>query len=86
MANGRKTGGRKAGTENKLSGMAKDNIAAVFNRLDGTNGMAEWAKENRSAFYTIYAKLLPLQLSGDEDNPLTIINKIERVIVDNTKA
>ena len=31
-----KTGGRKAGTPNVLSGTAKENIAAVFVRLGGT--------------------------------------------------
>lgn len=51
--------GRKAGVPNKLSGIAKENVIAVFNRLDGTAGMAEWAKENPTEFYRIYARLLP---------------------------
>lgn len=59
MAKGEKTGGRKAGTPNKLSGIAKENVIAVFNRLDGTAGMAEWASENKTEFYKIYARLLP---------------------------
>lgn len=59
-----KTGGRVAGTPNKLSGLAKDNIAAVFNRLGGTAGMAEWAQENKTQFYQIYSKLMPLQVEG----------------------
>lgn len=65
MAAGRKTGGRKAGTQNKLSGTAKENIAAVFNRLGGTAAMAEWAMENPTAFYSIYSKLLPHEVTGE---------------------
>lgn len=84
MANGKKTGGRVAGTPNKLSGTAKDNIAAVFNRLGGTSAMAKWAEENPNQFYQIYAKLIPVQISGDQNAPL--IHRIEREIIDpNTK-
>ena len=63
-----KTGGRKSGTPNKLSAHAKDNIAAVFNRLGGTAGMATWAEENKTQFYQIYAKLLPLQVNGSGED------------------
>jgi hypothetical protein len=63
-----KTGGRSAGTPNKLSVLAKDNIAAVFNRLGGSSGMADWAQENKTQFYQIYSKLLPLQVDGSGEN------------------
>lgn len=46
--------------------------------------MIEWAKadeKNESAFWTsIYPKLLPLQVSGDAENPIGF-TLIERVIV-----
>ena len=56
--------GRPKGVPNKLSGMAKDNIAEVFNRVGGIDGMVDWANDNQTAFYNIYAKLLPLQVNG----------------------
>lgn len=62
MAAGKKTGGRKAGTPNQLSSLAKDNIAAVFNKIGGSAAMAKWAEENQTQFYQIYAKLLPIDL------------------------
>lgn len=78
-----KTGGRSSGTPNKLSGIAKDNIAAVFNRLGGTAGMAEWAKENKTQFYQIYSKLLPLQVNGAGDNGEHLLkSRLEYVIID----
>lgn len=72
-----KTGGRKPGTPNKLSGQAKENIVAVFNRLGGTDGMAAWASENQTQFYTIYAKLLPIEatLTGENGGPIQLIAK-----------
>ena len=64
-----KTGGRAKGTPNKISSTVKENVLAVFNRLDGTAGMAKWAKENPSQFYTIYSKLLPTEV--DQTTTLT---------------
>lgn len=70
MAQGKKTGGRQKGSENKLTGLAKDNIAAVFNRLGGTAGMAAWAEENKTEFYKLYARLIPVQLTGEGGGPV----------------
>lgn len=62
MAQGKKSGGRAAGTPNKMSATVKENILAVFNRLEGTAGMAKWAQENPTHFYQIYSKLLPTEV------------------------
>ena len=57
--------GRPAGAKNKLGTTAKENIAAVFVRLGGTAAMAKWAEENQTAFYSIYSKLLPHEVTGE---------------------
>lgn len=72
MAIGKKTGGRTKGTPNKLSGTVKDNVIQVFDQIGGTQKMAEWAAENPTHFYNIYAKILPMQLAGDPDAPLSL--------------
>jgi hypothetical protein len=86
MALGKKTGGRKRGVPNKLTTGAKEVIAQVAANIGGVARMTEWVRkgaENERAFWTnIYPKLLPLQVAGDRDNPLTMINRIERVIVE----
>ena len=64
--------GRPKGVPNKTSALARENIMAVFTRLDGTAGMARWAKENPTAFYQLYAKLLPVQITGDSGSPLIV--------------
>lgn len=63
---------RTVGAKNKLSGMAKENIAAVFVRLGGTAAMAKWAKENQTEFYRLYARLLPHEVTGEGGGPLQV--------------
>lgn len=57
------TAGRIAGTPNKNTLTAKENIAKVFDllQLDGNvNSLEIWANENPNEFYTkIWIKLIP---------------------------
>jgi hypothetical protein len=55
---------RPKGAKNKVGQSAKDNILAVFTRLGGTAQMAEWAKENLTEFYKLYARLIPTEVSA----------------------
>ncbi len=57
--------GRPLGSKNKVTANAKDNVLAVFNRLGGTHAMAQWAKENLTDFYKLYARLIPQQIDMD---------------------
>lgn len=75
--------GRPKGALNKTTTIAKDAIATAAEKLGGVERLVEWAKQddkNESAFWTtIFPKLLPLQVSGDPDQP--IVAKIVREIV-----
>lgn len=72
---------RTLGAKNKVPQAAKENIQAVFVRLGGTAAMADWAKENRTEFYKIYARMLPIE--GPGDNGAHVMHHvIEQVIVD----
>lgn len=70
MAAGRKTGGRKKGTPNKMTMAAKEAIAYAAEGLGGADRMVAWAKEdpaNEKAFWsTIYPKLLPVQVANED--------------------
>lgn len=72
--------GRPKGSLNKTTQTAKDAIATAADALGGSDRLVAWAKEdpkNEHAFWaTIYPKLLPLQLTGDVQNPLSIHVKI----------
>lgn len=60
--------GRPAGTPNKVSAQAKDNILQVFQRLGGVTEMTKWAKANKTIFYSrIYARLLPKDVTVGAD-------------------
>lgn len=52
-------GGRQKGTPNKVTSTVKDNVLAVFKKLGGAEAMANWARDNPTHFYQLYAKLIP---------------------------
>ena len=74
MAIGIKTGGRQAGTPNKISTTVKQNVIDVFGQIGGPEEMAKWARSHRGEFYRLYARLLPHEVdasinrTGDADN------------------
>src|SRR3954464_5354388 len=78
-----KTGGRKKGTPSKATVKAKDAIAAAADRLGGVDRLVAWVQEdpaNERIFWgSIYPKLIPVQVQGDQAElpPL----RIERVII-----
>lgn len=59
---GRKTGGRKKGTPNKLTVAAREAMQLAFDGVGGVDGLIQWAKENSTEFYKIYARLIPLEV------------------------
>lgn len=75
--------GRPKGAKNKLTIAAKDAIASVADGLGGVERMIAWAQEdplNERAFWaTIYPKLIPVTLAGDEGSPLKVISRVELV-------
>ena len=84
MAQRIKTGGRKKGTPNKIAALLKDAILqAATDAGDGdlVKYLETQAEVNSTAFLGLLGKVLPLQVAGDADNPLEMIHKIERVIV-----
>ena len=80
----RPNAGRPPLAQNKIPMAAKEMIANVAEGLGGYDRMLSWVKEdssNEKSFWTaIYPKLLPLQLSGDKENPI-VLQRIERSIV-----
>jgi len=79
MARGgaRNGAGRPPLAKNKVPMAAKEMIAEVAAGLGGAGRMLAWVKEdpaNEKAFWTaIHPKLLPLQVSGDPDSPLVVV-------------
>lgn len=78
--------GKPKGAKNKTTKTAKEAIALAAEGLGGVDRLVKWAKEDplneRTFWGTIYPKLIPVQLAGDEDNPLKVIQRIELVAMD----
>ena len=60
MAKGKKTGGRKAGTPNKISGSAREAFELAFLGIGGVPALTEWGKSNQGEFYKLYSRLISI--------------------------
>lgn len=73
--------GRPKGVPNKVSGVAKESIARVFEEIGGVEKMAEWAQEHPTQFYNLYAKLIPVQVDGAGENGEHLISGVTITLV-----
>lgn len=88
MAHGIKTGGRQKGTPNKSTATLKDAILLAAsdvgedgNGKDKLRGyLKRVAKEDVKAFSSLLGRVLPMQVTGDPDNPVR--HAVEIRIVD----
>ena len=74
-----KTGGRKAGTPNKLTSTIKSAFKDAFDELGGVHALVGWARQNETEFYKLASKLIPIQVGGDPDAP--IVHEVRRTVV-----
>ena len=75
MAAGRKTGGRTKGTPNKLTADLKEMILGALADAGGRNYLLAQSESNPTAFMTLVGKVLPLQLTGDAANPVSVVHE-----------
>lgn len=78
---GKKTGGRKKGTPNKVTKEVKSAMLAAFDKVGGVDYLVRQAEDNPQAFLTLLGKIIPSEMkatvSGDPDAPL--ITRVELV-------
>lgn len=81
-----KTGGRAKGTPNKLTAQLKEMILEAAEQAGGKDGTVGYLKAQATAnpgpFLALLGKVLPMQISGDEDNPVVTVTRIELVALD----
>lgn len=71
-----KTGGRKAGTPNKSTKNAREAFQLAYEGLGGVQKLTEWAKENQTEFFKLYARLIPVEHVGEGgEGPISTIVK-----------
>lgn len=65
--------GRPRGAKNKINAAFRLSVLKAFQAIGGDPAFAEWAKENRTDFYKIAARLIPQEMSvTTEVAPLVI--------------
>lgn len=62
----------RAGRPNKYPKAIKEMIVEALHNKGGAAYLERQADENPSAFLTLVGKVLPLQIQGDKDAPITI--------------
>lgn len=79
-----KTGGRKAGTPNKLTGDVKAMVLQALEGVGGVKYLQAAAGTHPQAFLALVGKVLPLQIAGDANAPLVV--KIVQVTTEAERA
>jgi hypothetical protein len=77
---GKKTGGRRPGSANKLPAAVKEMITEALQLEGGVNYLRGQARLNPTAFMTLVGKVLPLQVagpSGDVARPRRVIIELQ---------
>ena len=67
-----RTGGRQKGSLNRITRAFRDAVQVAYDAIGGDDAFAAWARENRSAFYQIAAKLIPQELRHAGDEQITV--------------
>lgn len=72
----RKGRGRPKGVRNKTTVVLKDAILLAADKAGGKAGVIGYlhqqAKENPAAFMTLMGKIIPLQVTGKDDEPINV--------------
>ena len=71
--------GRKKGVPNKFTLQVKEMVLAALDKAGGPEYLYKQSLENPTAFMTLVGKIIPLQVTGQDDGPIKIT--IERRIV-----
>lgn len=69
---GERRGGRQKGTPNKSTGDIKAMILAALDRAGGVDYLHRQAEQNPGPFLTLVGKVLPMQIAGDPQQPLSV--------------
>jgi hypothetical protein len=67
-----KTGGRKAGTPNKITKQLREAILTAFDEAGGVEYLQKVAEDQPSVFCQLLGKVLPMSVSGEDGGPLVI--------------
>lgn len=62
--------GKPKGTQSKLTTSAKAAFAAAFEKIGGAENLAAWAQDNQTDFYKLFARMIPVEMTGEGGGPV----------------
>lgn len=69
-------GGSRKGKPNKNTAALKEMVLAALSEAGGVDYLVQQSEENPTAFLTLVGKVLPLQVAGDQDNPIKAVTEV----------
>lgn len=57
-------GGRKKGTPNKTTANIREAFVQAFDQLGGVPALVDWAKLNKSEYYKLVSKVIPIDVTS----------------------
>lgn len=63
--------GRPKGSRNKITKDIREAVLNAFEKVGGVKYLVKQAEDNPQAFMALLSKILPTQVTGDPDNPLS---------------
>lgn len=64
--------GRPKGASNKITRDIKEAVARAFEKVGAEDYLVKVAREDPKTFCSLLGRVIPLQISGDSESPLTI--------------
>lgn len=71
--------GRPKGSRNKTTVAAREAFQHAFDGLGGVDSLIVWAQENRTEFYKLFGRLIPVEHSGEGGGAIPHIHEIRIV-------
>jgi hypothetical protein len=67
---GKKTRGRRPGSVNKTTASATAALTQAFDEMGGVPALVEWGRSDPAAFYRLWGRMVPHEMTGPEETPL----------------
>lgn len=74
-----KSPGRPKGVPNKYNKTMKEAFKEAFEQMGGVPKLVEWAEKNPDKFYTLIARLLPVDITSNEQTITPTIVKVNLI-------